>query len=130
MASKSGRMERSRVSVVPFDEGEKVKIGEKGFSNLIVTDKTTGSNVCMLGYSVFSPGTDTKQKVHLDAEELAYIVSGSGKLTVGKDLIPYKEGDSLHIPAGVRHGIRNDGERDLVMVFFFPTRNYPKTVDA
>jgi quercetin dioxygenase-like cupin family protein len=121
---------KPRVTVVPFDKGEKVKIGHGSFSNLIVTDKTTESNFSTLGYSVFTPGTDTKQKVHLDAEELAYIVSGAGKLTVGDELISYGPGDSLHIPAGVPHGIRNDGREDLVMVFFFPTPSYPKTVDA
>lgn len=121
---------KSRVTVVAFEGGERVKIGASSFSNLIVTDKTTSSNSSMMGYSVFTPGTDTKQKVHVDAEELAYIVSGSGKLTVGDELIPYRSGDSLHIPAGVPHGIRNDGKVDLAMVFFFPTPNYPKTVDA
>ena len=118
------------MTVVPFGKGEKVKIGQNSFSNLIVTNKTTGSNLSTLGYSVFTPGTDTKQKVHVDAEELAYIVSGTGKLTVGDELISYGQGDSLHIPSGVPHGIRNDGKEDLVMVFFFPTPNYPETVDA
>ena len=121
---------RLHVTVVPFESGEKVKIGKSGFSNLIVTDRTTPSTTSMLGYSVFEPGTDTKQKVHVDAEELAYVVSGSGKLTVGNELVSYGPGDSLHIPAGVPHGIRNDGKEDLVMVFFFTSRNYPKTVDA
>jgi quercetin dioxygenase-like cupin family protein len=121
---------KGHVTVVPFDMGERVKIGQSGFSNMIVTDRTTETNGSMLGYSVFSPGADTKQRIHVEAEKLAYIVSGSGKLTVGDKVIGYGKGDSLHIPAGVPHGIRNDGKEDLVMVFFFPTRNYPKSIDG
>lgn len=118
------------VTVVRFDEGEKVKVGTSSFSNLIITDKTTSSNSSTLGYSVYTPGTETKQKVHVDADELAYVVSGTGKLTVGERLVSFGPGDSLHVPAGVPHGVRNDGKVDLAMVFFFPSRNYPRTVDA
>ena len=84
----------------------------------------------MMGYSVFKPGIDTKQKVHLTAEEFSYVVSGSGKITVGEKTYPFKRNDSLYIPHGVPHGVRNDGKEDVIMVFFFSTPYYPKTVDA
>ena len=88
------------------------------------------SNRNMLGYSVFRPGIDTKQKIHVEAEELAYVVSGSGKITVGNELISFSAGDSIFIPPGVPHGVRNDGSADVAMVFFFSSPEYPKTVDA
>jgi len=120
----------AKVTVVPPGGGERVALPRGSSSDLVITDGTVESNSSMLGYSVFTPGTETKQKVHVDAEELAYIVSGSGSLLVGREAIGYGTGDSLHIPAGVPHGIRNDGTEDLVMVFFFPTPNYPRTVDG
>jgi quercetin dioxygenase-like cupin family protein len=127
---KRSSMRKAKVTVVPSGRGERVALPKGSFSDLIITDGTTASNSSMLGYSVFTPGTETKQKVHVDAEELAYIVSGTGRLSVGREVIWYKAGDSLHIPAGVPHGIGNDGKEDLVMVFFFPTPNYPRTVDG
>lgn len=119
------------MKVVHFDEGDKVDLGKGSFSNLILTSSTLYSNNRnMMGYSVFTPRTSTKQKIHVKAEELAYVVSGSGKITVGTNSYPFNQGDSLHIPAGVPHGVLNDGREDVIMVFFFSSPGYPKTVDA
>lgn len=118
------------MTILPFENGEKVELGGGSFSDLLLTKATLSKNKNMMGYSVFKPGIDTKQKIHVAAEELAYIVSGSGKLTVGKKVLPFKQNDSLYIPHGVPHGVRNDGEEDVVMVFFFSSPAYPKTIDA
>lgn len=122
---------RGSLKVVTFEGGQKVDLGGGSFSNLILTSSTLkGINKNMMGYSVFTPGTDTKQKVHVNAEELAYVVSGSGDITVGSKLFHFRTGDSLHIPPGVPHGVRNDGKVNVVMVFFFSSKAYPKTIDA
>jgi quercetin dioxygenase-like cupin family protein len=124
------RKKPPKMKVVQFEHGAKVDLGGGSFSNLILTRSTLRGNKNMMGYSVFAPGTDTKQKVHVNAEELAYVVSGSGKITVGNKSHSFQAGDSLHIPPGVPHGIRNDGKKDAVMVFFFSSSDYPKTIDA
>jgi quercetin dioxygenase-like cupin family protein len=121
----------SRIRVISLSEGNKVDLGKGSFSNLIlVGSKLAQTNRNMMGYSVFKPGIDTKQKIHLEAEELAYVLSGSGKITVGSKLIPFSAGDSLFIPPGVPHGVRNDSSEDVAMVFFFSSPEYPKTIDA
>jgi len=125
------KREVQNIKIIPRQEGNKVDLGKGSFSNLILTgSKLDKSNKNMLGYSVFKPGIDTKQKIHVEAEELAYVVSGSGKITVGNQLISFSTGDSIFIPAGVPHGVRNDGSEDVAMVFFFSSPEYPKTVDA
>jgi quercetin dioxygenase-like cupin family protein len=117
--------------VIPFDGGQKVDLGRGSISNLILTSTTLkGANKNMMGYSVFTPGMDTKQKIHVNAEELAHVVSGSGNMTVGSKLFPFRAGDSLHIPPGVPHGVRNDGKENVIMVFFFSSKAYPRTIDA
>jgi quercetin dioxygenase-like cupin family protein len=118
------------MSVVPFESGEMVQLGGGSFSNLLLTKATLQRNKNMMGYSVFKPGINTKQKVHVAADELAYVVAGSGKITVGEKTYTFKQNDSLYIPRGVPHGVRNNGTEDVVMVFFFSTPSYPKTVDA
>ena len=125
------KREVQNIKIIPRQEGNKVDLGKGSFSNLILTgSKLDKSNKNMLGYSVFKPGIDTKQKIHVEAEELAYVVSGSGKITVGNQLISFSTGDSIFIPPGVPHGVRNDGSEDVAMVFFFSSAEYPETIDA
>lgn len=121
----------ARIKIVPQSSGDKVDLGKGSFSNLILTkSRLENENRNMMGYSLFKPGIDTKQKIHLEAEELAYVLCGTGKLTVGKKLISFKAGDSIFIPPGVPHGVRNDGNEDIAMVFYFSSPEYPKTKDA
>jgi mannose-6-phosphate isomerase-like protein (cupin superfamily) len=122
---------REKIKVIPQASGNRVDIGGGSSSNLILTGANLQNiNRNMMGYSLYKPGLDTKQKIHLEAEELVYVVTGSGKLTVGTELVPFLSGDSIFIPPGVPHGVRNDGEEDVEMVFFFSSPEYPKTVEA
>jgi quercetin dioxygenase-like cupin family protein len=130
MPRKTAKKPRDGICVVPFKKGQMVQLGNGSFSDLLLTSSTVGKNKCMMGYSVFKPGIDTKQKIHLYAEELAYVVSGSGKMTIAAKTRKFSSGDSLFIPPGVPHGVRNDGREDVVMVFFFSSPDYPKTVYA
>jgi len=79
-----------------------------------------------LGYSVFTPGTELTPVCH-ETEEFAYVVSGTGELRLDDGTVPFREGDALHIPAGLWHAVANTGEEDVVMVFGFPHPDYPPT---
>ncbi len=118
------------IKVIHPDAGEMVQLGGGSYSNLILTKSTLGSNKTMMGYSVFKPGIDTPQKIHLEGEELVYVVSGSGKITANDKLFAFGQGDSIYIPSGVAHGVRNDGMEDVAMVFLFSTPAYPNTKSA
>ena len=85
--------------------------------------KGTGSS---LGYSVFTPGTVLDSVCH-ETEEVAYVVSGSGELHLDDGVVPFREGDALHIPAGLWHAVANTGAEDVIMVFGFPHPDYPPT---
>ena len=79
-----------------------------------------------LGYSVFTPGT-VLSAVNHETEEVAYVVSGSGELRLDEDAVPFREGDALHIPAGLWHAVANTGDENVIMVFGFPHPDYPPT---
>jgi L-fuculose-phosphate aldolase len=91
-----------------------------------VADKTVGGNVSALGYSVFKPGTSTADLSHA-VEELAYIVSGRGVIRLETGDVPVAAGQALYVPAKVWHTVMNPGAEDLVMVFSFPSPDYPPT---
>lgn len=79
-----------------------------------------------LGYSVFTPGTVLGSVCH-ETEEVAYVVSGSGELRLDGEAVAFREGDALHIPAGLWHAVANTGEENVIMVFGFPHPDYPPT---
>ncbi|MEE9616698.1 MAG: cupin domain-containing protein [Anaerolineae bacterium] len=121
---------KERVRVLALEQVEPIMIGETGsWSRLLLTGKTVGASKVMLGYSIFKPGTDTPQKIH-EEEELAYVLSGRGQITVGDEAVDYGAGQALYIPAGVPHGVRVLGDEDVAMVFVFSYPDYPPTTDA
>ena len=79
-----------------------------------------------LGYSVFTPGTELAPVCH-ECEEVAYVVSGTGELRLEDGAVSFREGDAMHIPAGLWHAVANTGEEDVIMVFAFPHPDYPPT---
>ena len=92
---------------------------------MLVTGARTGSE-SSLGYSVFTPGTVLAAVRH-EVEEVAYVAAGSGELRLDDGAVSFREGDALHIPAGVWHAVANTGADDVVMVFGFPHPDYPPT---
>lgn len=120
---------KDKVKIVPMAQVPAIAIGNGSWSRLVLTGETAGTEKTMLGYSVFTPGTSTPQKVHTQ-EELAYVLSGHGEITMGDEAVSYGPGSAIYIPAGVPHGVRNGGSEDVVMVFVFSYPGYPPTTDA
>ncbi len=62
-----------------------------------------------------APGSH--QRVHGHVPEQVYvIVQGSGKMRVGEEERRVEEGDLVHVPSNVLHGIENTSEGALVYV--------------
>mgnify|MGYP005843653117 CR=1 FL=1 len=120
---------KGRIKVVPLGGVPPIELGNNSWSRLILTGGTAGTEKAMLGYSVFKPGTSTPQKIHTE-EELAYVLCGCGEITVGSEAVSYGPGSAIYIPAGVPHGVRNNGTEDVAMVFVFSYPEYPPTADA
>jgi quercetin dioxygenase-like cupin family protein len=93
---------------------------------MLVAPARVSGNASSLGYSVFTPGTVLAPVKH-ETEEVAYVVSGSGELRLDDEAVPFREGDAMHIPAGVWHAVANTGDSEVVMVFSFPHPDYPRT---
>ncbi len=57
---------------------------------------------------------------HVDtAEEVQYILSGSGDLLTDDGAQPIKAGDVFVLPVGVSHDLHNTGSEDLRVLAFF-----------
>jgi quercetin dioxygenase-like cupin family protein len=114
------------VAVVHLDTAEPIELPNGSWSRMLVTSGRVEGHAASLGYSVFTPGTVLPPVRH-EVEEVAYVVSGSGELRLDEEAVLFREGDALHIPAGVWHAVANTGADDVVMVFGFPHPEYPPT---
>lgn len=61
-------------------------------------------------------GCATVPHHHAVTEEIYYILSGTGDMTLGDESRPVSPGDAIAIPPGMRHTIRNTGPAELVFL--------------
>ena len=69
------------------------------------------------GIIVLRPGEEDTQEPH-PADELYYVIEGSGFIELGKGRRPVKEGSIVFVPAGMHHRFYGNRE-DLVVLYVF-----------
>ena len=116
----------SAVGVVALESVEPIELPGGSWSRMLVTEERVGGNSSSIGFSVFKPGSATASVSH-ETEEVAYVVSGSGRLDTDGGEVRFAAGDALHIPPRTWHAVVNDSDADVVMVFGFPHPDYPPT---
>jgi quercetin dioxygenase-like cupin family protein len=121
-----GAVEIPAITVVPLEQVEPIPLPNGSWSRMVLTSETAPEIASSLGYSVFTPGTVTGMVAH-QAEEVAFVLTGSGELRTDGAPVPFNAQQALHIPAGLWHAVANTGDEDLVMVFGFPHPGYPPT---
>ena len=73
----------------------------------LVDDARLGSRTCVLGRTIFPPGSHHGGHNHPHAEEAMYVARGYGETLDGDTWYPMGSEDVVFTPAGVRHGFRN-----------------------
>jgi mannose-6-phosphate isomerase-like protein (cupin superfamily) len=64
-----------------------------------------------LAEATLEPGQATERHYHAEAEEIYYVVEGSGEMELGGDRRMLSPGDAVLIPPGAWHQIRASDER-------------------
>jgi mannose-6-phosphate isomerase-like protein (cupin superfamily) len=116
----------SQVKVIQSERGKRTTLPDGSWLIELLTGSITGTKKMMLGFSTFKPGADTEKKIHTE-EECAFIISGSGKITLKETEVEFGPRSAIYIPPGVSHGVKNDGSEDVVMVYTFSYPEYPPT---
>jgi quercetin dioxygenase-like cupin family protein len=116
----------SAVTVVALESAEPIELPGGSWSRMLVTGERAESPAASIGYSVFKPGSATASVSH-ETDEVAYVVSGSGRLDTDDGEVRFETGDALHIPPRTWHAVVNDSDADVLMVFGFPHPDYPPT---
>jgi mannose-6-phosphate isomerase-like protein (cupin superfamily) len=58
-------------------------------------------------------GSETLLHRHLKSDEIYHILEGDGRMSLGGDEFDATEGDTIYIPSGTPHRIRNTGSIPL-----------------
>jgi quercetin dioxygenase-like cupin family protein len=116
----------SEVRVVALESVEPIELPGGSWSRMLVTEDRVGGNTSSIGFSVFKPGSATASVSH-ETEEVAYVVSGTGRLDLDGGEVRFEAGDAIHIPPRTWHSVVNDSDDEVVMVFGFPHPDYPPT---
>ena len=66
-----------------------------------------------LAEATLAPGQKTARHFHPRAEEIYYVLSGHGALTIGDETRAVNAGDAIAIAAGAPHCIENVGADEL-----------------
>jgi mannose-6-phosphate isomerase-like protein (cupin superfamily) len=111
---------------IAFDDVPRRELRNGAWSKLSLSQDRLARNTACLGYASFPPSSVTEMVVH-DAEELFFIVQGSGEVRLAIGALAFLPLDAFYVPAGAWHAIANTGDIDVVTVFGFPTPDYPGT---
>jgi len=73
-----------------------------------------------MGVCEVPPGA--KLDAHYHAEhEVYYVQHGSGEVLLGDKTVTVESGSCIYVPGDLTHGIKNQGEATLTLLWIFPT---------
>ncbi len=72
-----------------------------------------GNALQSLAEATVPPGAVTALHLHRASEEIYYFIQGEGMMHLGDEQFPERSGDSVAIPPGIAHNVRNTGNVPL-----------------
>jgi len=80
-------------------------------------DRTTSAiTQCSLAEEVLPPGCAVTPHYHREIEEIYYIVSGRGLMTVANETREVEAGDAVYVPRGQLHTLQNTGVQPITLL--------------
>lgn len=74
------------------------------------------SEALLLGLNCLEPGQVQTPHDHAGQDKFYFVVEGEGMFQLGEETRPAAAGDVVWAPAGVVHGVRNDGDTRLTLL--------------
>ena len=69
-----------------------------------------------LGLNCLDPGQIQKVHAHEGADKIYYVLEGKGNFTIGDEQRVAKQGMLIVAPAGISHGVTNNGHERLSLL--------------
>lgn len=71
------------------------------------------------------PGEDIGEEVHADTDQLFLVAKGEGEAVLEGVAQPLEKGALLLVPAGMRHNLRNTGEKPMRLATIYAPPHHP-----
>jgi len=75
----------------------------------LVDPENSPSQTLKMGYTTVYPEGRTTGHSHNDLEEVYFVICGQGKMVIGEEEFPIREGDAFYVPPGPYHVTYNTG---------------------
>lgn len=102
--------------VVNRNEADIVRTPHNSEIRPLIDRTTSPITQCSLAEETLPPGCAVTPHYHRDLEEIYYIVSGEGLMTVGENSREVGVGDAVYIPRGHRHSLKNTGTEPIKLI--------------
>jgi mannose-6-phosphate isomerase-like protein (cupin superfamily) len=95
--------------VINRDHSSVIKTRHGSELRPLIDRTTSGITQCSLAEEVLPPGRAVTPHHHNRLEEIYYIISGHGQMTVGEEMRDVGAGDAVYVPRGQTHSLENTG---------------------
>ncbi len=90
-------------------------LAHNGAAACMLLDSRVLEGLLFFAHAVLKPGKEIE--THVDPyEEVYYLLSGRGVMTVGEERQEVAAGDAIWLPYEVPHSLLNDGDEDCVIL--------------
>jgi len=93
------------------------KTGVADIKRVLEKDELEGMRFSGFGFLQVPPGGEFRVHVHPEREEIYYVLSGSGTVEIKGKPVKAQPGITIHISGETPHGIKNDGEEPLTIIY-------------
>jgi mannose-6-phosphate isomerase-like protein (cupin superfamily) len=85
----------------------------------LASDKLSPGAAQTLGICHILPGRRNPVHYHPNCEEVLHMLAGAGRHGFDGQFVDLRAGDTIRIPAGVRHNLENTGPEPIVCLISF-----------
>lgn len=93
--------------------------GGRSLFRILLDDQTVGARKFALLFNEFDPGLTSTAHKHDKEEHAFYILSGSGRIVIEGEAIPFEEGDAIFVPPGAMHQISSGPGKPLKYIVIY-----------
>ena len=92
----------------------------------LINKDILGASKLSMEITKIEPGQVLKPCHSHKAEEVAYVISGEGRVWVDGMMADLLEEDAILWPSGSKHCLKNSGKKQLILLCTFSTPEYQK----